>query len=91
MTESRMKQATRSGVIALVFGAGFLFGSLTQQRADAQLEDLGRQALEAAGASSGTVSSVMELGTAIVEMEEHVDGLQKNIDVLKKVKDSLGG
>jgi hypothetical protein len=52
---------------------------------------LGRQALEAAGASSGTVSSVMELGTAIVEMEEHVDGLQKNIDVLKKVKDSLGG
>jgi hypothetical protein len=34
---------------------------------------------------------VVKLGESIVEMQQHVDGLQKNIEVLKKVKSSLGG
>ena len=47
--------------------------------------------MEKAGESGGAMGSVVELGSAIVEMQQHVDGLQKNIDVLKKVKSSLGG
>ena len=32
-----------------------------------------------------------ELGTSIVEMQEHVSGLQKNLDTLKKIQSALGG
>jgi len=48
----------------------------------------------AAGFLSGSVlhrPAAAQLGEAIVDMQKHVDGLQKNIDVLKKVKTSLGG
>jgi len=31
------------------------------------------------------------LGTSIVEMQEHVNGLQKNLDTLRKLKGALGG
>jgi len=81
----------RIGVLAAVFSGGFLCGSLTQRQADAQLGDMGRQALEKAGESGGALGSAVQLGSAIVEMQQHVDGLQKNIEVLKKVKAALGG
>lgn len=44
---------------------------------------------EAAG--SGALGPVGELGTSIVEMQEHVTGLQKNIDTLKQVQSALSG
>jgi hypothetical protein len=47
--------------------------------------------LQKAGESSGALGSAVQLGTAIVDMQQHVDGLQKNIEVLKKVKSALGG
>ena len=50
-----------------------------------------KEAMKQAGASGGALGSAAELGTAIVEMQQHVDGLQKNIDVLKTVKAGLGG
>lgn len=53
--------------------------------------ELGKEAMEKAGASGGALGSTAQLGTPIVDMQQHVDGLQKNIDVLKKVKSSLGG
>jgi hypothetical protein len=31
------------------------------------------------------------MGTALVEAEQHVSGLQKNLDTLNKVKAALGG
>jgi len=37
------------------------------------------------------LGSVTKLGTAIVDMEKHVDGLQKNLDTLKQIKSALGG
>ena len=61
-----------------------------QQKADAQLKDLGGAAIKQA-AGSGALGSVGELGTSIVEMQDHVSGLQKNIDTLKKVQSALGG
>jgi hypothetical protein len=75
----------------MVFAAGFLCGSVTQPRADAQLGDLGKAAMEKAGESGGMLGSATKLGETIVDMQKNVDGLQKNIDVLKKVRSSLGG
>jgi len=81
----------RVSVVLIIFAVGFLCGSVSQRRADAQLGDLGKQAVEKAGESGGMLGSAVKLGEAIVDMQQHVDGLQKNIDVLKKVKSSLGG
>ena len=84
-------RAVRIGIIGITFSVGFLCGSVTQRRADAQLGELGKEAMEKAGASGGAMGSVVKLGESIVELQQHVDGLQKNIDVLKKVKSALGG
>ena len=35
--------------------------------------------------------SVSQLGSSVVEMQEHVNGLQKNLDTLKKVQSALSG
>ena len=37
------------------------------------------------------LGSVGQLGAAIVDMQQHVNELQKNLDTLKKVKSALGG
>jgi hypothetical protein len=81
----------RVGIVGLVFAAGFLCGSVTHRRADAQLGELGKAAMEQAGGSGGALGSAVKLGETIVDLQQHVDGLQKNIDVLKQVKSSLGG
>jgi len=40
---------------------------------------------------SGSLGSVGEMGSAIVDMQKNVDGLQKNLDTFKKIKDALSG
>jgi len=74
-----------------MFAVGFFCGSVSQRSADAQLQGLGKSALEKAKESGGTLGSVTELGSSIVEMQEHVSGLQKNLDTLKKVQATLSG
>jgi hypothetical protein len=91
MAHGTSGRVMRVGLVGVVFAAGFLCGSVTQRRADAQLGDLGKAAMEKAGGSGGALGSVVKLGESIVEMQQHVDGLQKNIEVLKKVKAGLGG
>jgi hypothetical protein len=88
--QSTSARSLRVAVLIGIFGIGFVCGSLSQQKADAQLEDLGTAAMKQA-AGSGALGSVGELGTSIVEMQDHVSGLQKNIDTLKKVQSALGG
>jgi hypothetical protein len=77
---------TLPSLLAATFVAGYLSGSLTTSPAQAQLGDMIKGA-----AKSGGLGPVGELGTSIVDMEEHVSGLQKNLDTLKKVKAALGG
>ena len=91
MSDRISGRSIRVGIVGMVFAAGFLCGSVTHRQADAQLGDLGKQAMEKAGDSGGALGSAVKLGQSIVEMQQHVDGLQKNIDVLKKIKSSLGG
>ncbi len=84
----------RMGLLAAIFAAGFLFGSVNHQWANAQMGDLGKglgkEAVEKAAGSGGAVGSAVELGTAIVDMQQHVDALQKNLDTLNKLKSTLG-
>jgi len=91
MAYSRISRGIQVGLLAGMFAAGYLVGSVNHRNADAQLGDLGKAAMEKAGGSGGVAGSVMQLGSSIVEMQQHVDGLQKNIEVLKKVKSGLGG
>ena len=81
----------RSVVVAVIFSAGYLVGTLNQPTAHAQLGDIGKDMLNQAAGSEGMLGQAGELGTAITEMQDHVSGLQQNIDTLNKVKAALGG
>jgi hypothetical protein len=86
MVRERRLLGLRLGVIGATFVAGLLCGSFVQHRAEAQLGDVMKKAGEA-----GKLGPVGELGTSIVDMQEHITALQKNLDTLKKVKTALGG
>jgi len=90
MTRRNSYRSLRAALLIGTFGIGFFCGSLSQQRADAQLKDLGESAMKQA-AGSGALGPVGELGSSILEMQEHVTGLQKNLDTLKQVQSALGG
>ena len=85
------KRSVQVGVLSAMFAAGYLCGTVSQRSADAQVGDLGGAVMKQAGESSGAVGSAAKLGTAIVEMQDHVTALQKNIDTLKGIKSALGG
>ena len=86
MTSSRTNRVLRVGGLAALFAAGFLCGSLSQRPAAAQMGDVLKKAGE-----SGALGPAGQLGTSIIEMQDHVTALQKNLDSLKKVKAALGG
>jgi hypothetical protein len=75
-----------------IFSAGFVCGSFGEHAADAQVKELGGAVMkEAGGGQGGTLGAAGELGTSILEMQDHVTALQKNLDTLKKIKSALGG
>jgi hypothetical protein len=76
----------RAGILIGTFALGYAIGSVSTTPAEAQLGDMLKGA-----AQSGTLGPVGDLGTSIVEMQDHVSGLQKNLDTLRKVKAALGG
>lgn len=87
-----MARKRTTAVVALMllaaFTLGYVFGSVTQQRADAQ--GLGGL-LEQAGKGGGPLAAAAQLGSSIVEMQDQVNGLQKNLDTLRKVQSALTG
>jgi hypothetical protein len=91
MTQRRLGRSVLVSMLVGMFVVGFLCGSVSQRNANAQLQDIGKGALGKAKESGGALGSVTELGSSIVEMQQHVDGLQKNLDTLKKVQSSLTG
>lgn len=88
MARRRVTAVLVVAVLLATFALGYLCGSVTQQRADAQ--GLGGM-LEQAGKGGGALGSVTQLGSSIVEMQDHVTGLQKNLDTLRKVQSALTG
>ena len=91
MSRNTILYSVRVGMVAGIFAAGYLCGSLTEHNANAQLGDVGGELMQKAAGGGGMLGSVAQLGTAITDMEKHVSGLQKNIDTLKTVKAALGG
>jgi hypothetical protein len=87
MTKSKLSRALMSAAIVAVFSLGYICGALTQRPAEAQIGGL----LDKAGKAGGPLGSVAEFGSSIVEMQDHINGLQKNLDTFKKVQASLTG
>ena len=91
----RMKTACSAGAMLITFGAGYLCGSVTQRTANADMSDVGGAVggavMNKAGDSGGALGAAAKLGTSISDMQEQVNGLQKNLEVLKSIKSAIGG
>ena len=88
MTRATVRRSVMGVVLFGVFGLGYVCGVANQHRADAQ--GLGG-VLEQAGKMGGSVGTIGQLGSSIVQMQEHITGLQKNLDTLKTVQSALTG
>jgi hypothetical protein len=88
MTNTTLGRALMTGVLLGAFSLGYVCGTVSQRRADAQ--GLGG-VLEQAGKAGGPLGAVAQLGSSILDMQQHVSGLQKNLDALKKVESALTG
>lgn len=91
MVRRAIRAGIRIGTLVCVFGAGYLLATVTQPAAEAQMGELGKQALEQATGGGGMLGSVGELGTTITGLQENVTELQGHIDTLNKIKAALGG
>ena len=81
MRQRVLRRSLLVGMCLGLFAVGFVCGSVSQRSANAQLPGIGQ----------GALGSVTELGSSVVEMQQHVNGLQKNLDTLKKIQGALGG
>jgi hypothetical protein len=91
MTQRGMGRGVLVSLLIGMFLVGFVCGSVRQRSAQAQVPEVGKGILEKATGAGGALGSVTELGSSIVEMQQHVDGLQKNIATLKKVQAIISG
>jgi hypothetical protein len=91
MYQNSIRRIVFIGLLGVMFVLGFVSGPVSQRSAQAQVPGVGKGVLEQATGKGGAVGSVTELGSSIVEMQQHVDGLQKNLATLKKVQAALSG
>lgn len=87
MKKAKLSRAITIAAVVGVFGLGYICGSMTQRQAEAQIGGL----LDKAGKAGGPVGSVAQFGTSLVEMQDHISGLQKNLDTFKQVQATLTG
>ena len=80
MNQQHIRRGVFISLLGGMFILGFVSGSVSQRSAQAQVPGMG-----------GALGSAKELGSSIVEMQQHVEGLQKNLTTLKKVQAALGG
>lgn len=90
-----LKRGLQVGAILTVFGTGYLCGTVSERRAIADMNDLGNAvggaAMKEAAGGGGALGQAAKLGTAITDMQSQVDGLQKNLELLKGIKSAIGG
>lgn len=87
MTKTKLSRGMMIAIVLGVFGLGYLCGSTTQRQAEAQLGGL----MEQASKMGGPIGSIAEFGSSISEMQDHISGLQKNLETFKKVQAALTG
>jgi hypothetical protein len=89
-----MRFSTRGFVrlllVALIFVAGWVGGSVTSRNATAQVPGMG-DAMKAVEGQGGALGSAAKLGSTISDMESSVQDLQKGLDSLKTIQKALGG
>ena len=88
MSKKQLTRALTIGALLGTFTLGYVCGTTTQRRADAQ--GIGG-ILEQGSKTGGLLGTASQLGSSVVEMQGHVNGLQKNIDTLKQIQAVLGG
>jgi hypothetical protein len=76
------------GTLFAAFTLGYVCGSINQPPASAQLPG---GILDKAGKLGDPLAAAKDLGSSITEMEQHVSGLQKNLDSFKKIQSALTG
>jgi hypothetical protein len=80
MIRYTMQRGIVMSLLGGMFLLGLVMGSISQRSAQAQVPGMG-----------GALGSVSELGSSIGEIQQHIEGLQKNLTTLKKVQAALGG
>jgi hypothetical protein len=83
------KNGRRLALVAMFFVAfilGHVSGSLRTPRASAQLPQI-----PGGLPGGGALGAATQLASSITDMEQHVSGLQKNLDTLRKIQSVLGG
>lgn len=86
-----MRHAIRIGALVVMFGVGYLLGTVTQPTAEAQMGELGKKAMEQAAGSGGPLGTAARLGATINGLQENVTELQAHIDTLNEIKAALPG
>jgi len=88
--DARSTSWLRAAAIAVVFAAGWVGGSMSQQPASAQMPGVG-DAMKMAEGQGGALGAAAKLGTSITDMQEDVESLQKNLETLRTIQKALGG
>jgi len=89
MANKALVRTAMTGVLLGTFALGYVCGSVSTPRASAQLP--GGLPGGISVPSTGPLGAVTQLGSSITEMEQHLSGLQKNLEALKKVQSVLTG
>jgi hypothetical protein len=89
MANKRIVRIAMTGMLFAAFTLGYVCGSVSQPpHASAQLPG---GILDKATQGGGPLAAAGQLGSSITDMEQHVTGLQKNLDTLKKIQSALTG
>ena len=93
MTSKITTRVAMMAVLFAVFTLGYVCGSASLPHANAQIPQLpgGLPGGLPGTSGGGPLASVTQLGSSIKEMEQHVTGLQKNLDDFKKIQTTLMG
>lgn len=88
MANKMIARVAMTGMLFAAFTLGYVCGSVSQPHVLAQIPG---GLLDKAGKGGGPLAAAGQLGSSITEMEQHVSGLQKNLDTLKKIQSALTG
>jgi hypothetical protein len=86
-----MGRGLRVALMAGVFGAGYLWGAFGAPRAEAQVAEAMKKGEKKADPQNGASGLVGQLASSINDMQQRVDGMQKDLETLKSIKAALGG
>jgi len=74
MTKSKFSRGLMTAMIVGLFGPGYVCGTMTGRQAETQIGGM----LEKASKAGSPVGTVANFVSSLVEMQDHIAGLQKN-------------